>query len=318
MQLIQTWPEELRSRHDAHRAKGWRLFAVRDYEGSAAAFDAAYRALLDAQPPGRRYHKGESLLNKGLASMWAGAIDVAVEETLAAFIEDSASLAEENPKFEELDRPAAHNLVFTFNFAGVPLVQFAREVRAFINDGNLLPDPHGLLASENAPTTSEPVSGGSPERVLGDYRQPPDKRVFIAGWYGRLDGTLRPLGHHLAGLGYDGIIAADFGLPAGWGVDEIALSLLTDCHFAVFDVSESAGQVEEIAEVHETMRNPERVLAVFDLDHAPKPGISGGMSLAKLKRWGVEPIGYEDVAGLRRIVEHWLSGDVGVASSRAT
>lgn len=47
----------------------------------------------------------------GLALLWGGDRRRGLEETLAAFIEDAASLAEENPRFEELDRSAAHNRI---------------------------------------------------------------------------------------------------------------------------------------------------------------------------------------------------------------
>ena len=95
-------------------------------------------------------------------------------------------------------------------------------------------------------------------------------------------------------------------VPSGWGEDEIELSVLTNCHFAVFEVSESAGQIEEIADVPDTMKTPDRVMAVYDLRHAPTPGISRGQSLVKLDRWGVVPVGYDDVKGLKRQVEDWL------------
>jgi hypothetical protein len=48
------------------------------------------------------------------------------------------------------------------------------------------------------------------------------------------------------------------------------------------------------------------MLAVFDAAFAPGPRISGGMTMTKLDRWGVEPLPYRDLDGLRQIAASWL------------
>jgi hypothetical protein len=304
VQLIQQWPDDLHRGHDELLVDAWRRFAAGDFDGAARQFEAAYRLILRAQPSGSRYHKGEALHNWGLALLWGGERQRGLEETLAAFVEDAASLAEEDRRPQELDRPAAHNLVYVFGLAGPPLAQFAAQVRGFISSGRLLPDPHVLLET---PSAKRAATGppGAPPRDVGSFLAPPQRRVFIGGWYGRLS-TLRELGEHLDVIGYDGAIVADFGVPAGWGEDEIELAVLTNCHYAVFDVTESAGQIEEIADVPETMRSPTRVMAVFDVRDRPKPGISRGQTLVKLARWGVSPVGYADAVELKTLVEAWL------------
>ena len=306
MQLIQQWPDALRARHDAISVDGWQRFAVGDFEGAARAFESAYRLVLGEQPEGQRYHKGEALHNRGVALLWGGDRQRGLEETLAGFIEDAASLAEENPRFEELDRPAAHNLIYVFGLAGPPLAAFALQVRSEIGSGRLLPDPHALLATPAATEAATPPTGAPVPRTIGTLDSLPERRVFIGGWYGRLVDTLRPLADYLVTIGYDGLMAADFGVPSGWGEDEVMFPLLTSAQRAIFEVSESAGQVEEIADVPETMRTPQRILAVFDRANAPKPGISRGQTLAKLERWKVEPLGYGDLEELKRIVRGWL------------
>lgn len=307
MQLIQSWPDTLRAEHDELSGAAWRQFQAGDYEAAETGFRRAYELVLAAQPQGQRYHKGEALHNLGIALAWAGRSNEGLRETLAAFIEDAASLAEEQPNLLELDRPAAHNLVYVFGLAGPPLAIFARQVRALVISGRLLPDPHSILASPAATEAATPPAGTNPPRLVGHFTQPPERRVFIGGWYGRLEGTLQPLQDHLGELGYDAVVAADFGIPAGWGEDEIELSLLTNCHYAIFEISESAGQVEEIADVPETMRTPKRIFAAYDINHAPKPGISRGQTLVKLDRWKVEPVGYSDLEDLKRAAETWLA-----------
>jgi hypothetical protein len=225
-----------------------------DFEAAAREWRAAWQVLADAQPPGKRYHKGQSLHNEGLAHLFAGRRAEALNATLAALIEDAASLAEENPLPLELDRPAAHNLVYVFGLPGPVVADLGRQIRSLISRGVLIPDPAAVVSAEPVLAIATAPVPASPLRTPGEFSGPPERRVFIGGFYGRLDTTIRPLRDHLASLGYDTVVAADFRTPPDWGDDEVALALLHMCHFAIFDVSESAGQVEEIADVPETMR----------------------------------------------------------------
>ena len=306
MQLIQHWPEDLRERHDALSNDARLHLSAQEFALAAQGFEAAYRLVLAAQPKGRRYHKGESLCNVGLALNWLGRGEEALRATLAAFVEDAASLAEESPGFDELDRTAAHNLVYVFGIGGGSLIQLALHVRALIGSGRLLPDPYAILGADTALVASTPSAGSGTPRTVGSIEVPPERRVFIGGNYGRLVVTYRPLRDRLGTWGYDGLLAADFGIPDGWGEDEIELALLTNCHYAIFEVSESGGQIEEVADVPETMKNATRVLAVFDCNQAPEPGISRGQTLVKLARWGVKPCGYRDLDELAGIAHSWL------------
>jgi len=322
------WPPGLSAEHRRISDSAWQLFRAAEYRGAAEGFDVAYRVLISRQPEGRRFHKGESLHNKGLALMWAGDTRGALSATLAAFVEDAASLAEEDPRPVELDRPAAHNLVHVFSLAGPQLATFAVHVRQLVIEHLALPDPYQIVFDYEVehlrprggclfalfPAADileerwsvERVSEAIPLRIPGVFSAPPGRRVFIGGWYGRIDETLRPLRDHLTSIGYDGVIAGDFATPAGWGQDEVAKGLMGLCHYGVFEVSESAGQVEEVAFTPDTMRSPNRMVAVFDRRRGLQPGISAGMTLEKLNRWGIEQVGYEDVDGLKAFVKKWL------------
>lgn len=127
----------------------WPGLASGDHEAAATLFREAYEVLSAAQPDGRRYHKGEALHNWGLALLWSGDIEGGLRETLAAFIEDASSLAEENPIAEELGRPAAHNLVYAFGLAGPALAAFGRAVRARVPD---LGRSHDRQSSTGSPS----------------------------------------------------------------------------------------------------------------------------------------------------------------------
>ena len=177
MYLIQEhlWPglaREYRSR----QAAAWERLQAGEHEASAALFREAYEVLLHAQPDGHRYHKGEALHNWGLALLWSGDIEGGLRETVAAFVEDAASLAEESPIPEELGRPAAHNLVYAFGLAGPALAAFGRAVRTHITSGQQLPDP----------TSCSPRPR---ERRSSRHASPPRRPLYLRGfghpWSGR-------------------------------------------------------------------------------------------------------------------------------------
>ena len=307
MHLIQEhlWPG-LAFEYRARQSAAGELLSEGRFDEAAAGFENAYRFLRDAQPEGRRYHKGEALHNWGLALFWAGRVQDALRETVAAFIEDAASLAEEDPRFLELDRPAAHNLVFVFGIAGIPLANFGRYVRQFVSAGNPLPDPHVLLATPPAEAAQDGRTDTPSLRIIGQLRASPERAVFIGGWYGRLDTHLRPLRDRVDAIGYDGVVAADFIPPHGWRDDDVALALMGICHYGIFDLTDPAGQMVEIRELSDRKKHPSRTFAVFDARETDRPRVSGGMTLAALADYGILPVGYSDIEHLGRLVGGWL------------
>lgn len=306
MQLIQEpdWPSLAGLYHGLQSEAGHQLLA-RDFEAAAAGYEKAYRSLLDAQPEGRRFHKGEALHNWGLALLWLGRTEEARQRTLEAFVEDAASLAEENSRNEELDRPAAHNLVYVFGFAGPALVFLSRVVRDYVQGGNLLPDPRPFLESTFRVVPPPPPSLGG-LKIIGQHRLSPECRVFIGGGFLHLDSHLRPMRDIVDGLGYEGVIAADYGVPHDWRDDDVAFGLMHQCHYGLFDLSAPASQMVEITNLPDRRHNPTRTMTVWDRRISDKPAVSHGMVLSRLKDWGVEPVPYDDIAELSDLLEKWL------------
>lgn len=306
MQLIQEpdWPSSA-GLYRSVLIEAGQLLNAGDFEAAAAGYERAYRALLDAQPDGRRFHKGEALHNLGLALLWMGRTDEARQRTLEAFIEDAASLAEESPHYEELDRPAAHNLVYVFGFAGQALSFLSRFVRDYVQGGHLLPDPRPFLESTIRVVSPPPAPPGG-LRIIGQHRLPPEYRVFVGGGFAHLDSHLRPMRDIVDALDYEGIVAADFGVPHGWRDDDVALGLMHQCHYGLFDLSDAAGQMVEIAALPDRKHNPARTMTVWDRRLTPKPAVSYGMVLSRLEDWGVKPIRYGDIAELQDLVARWL------------
>jgi hypothetical protein len=307
MQLIQepNWPS-LSREHRALLATAGQALAKGDFGAAAEGYERAYRLLLTNQPERFRFHKGEALHNWGLALLWQERTQEAVERTLEAFVEDAASLAEENPRFEELDRPAAHNLVYVFGLSGRLLGDLATTVRAHIANGGLLPDARSYLSSVlHLRVTASAPAPGQP-RIIGQHRLPPERRVFVGGGFAHLDTHLRPIRDIVDSLDYEGVVAADYGVPHGWRSDDVALGLMHTSHFGVFDLSDPAGQMVEIAELPDRKHDPVRTLAVWDTRVSQHPAVSYGMIQERLADWEVVPVPYKDMSELDAIITSWL------------
>jgi hypothetical protein len=307
MYLIQEhlWPglaREYRSR----QAAAWERLQAGEHEASAALFREAYEVLLHAQPDGHRYHKGEALHNWGLALLWSGDIEGGLRETVAAFVEDAASLAEENPIAEELGRPAAHNLVYAFGLAGPALAAFGRAVRTHIVSGQQLPDPHVLLATPAGKALLATRVATTTTTLLERLRSSVERSVFVGGGYAHIDSHIRPMRDVVNGLGYDAIVPADVDAPPDWRSDHWALTLLAFCERVVIDGTDPAGQQVEAYMLLDRQLRPDRTLVVFDSQLTDRVRLSGGMNLEKLEAYGIHAQPYDGIEDAGRIIRAWL------------
>ena len=260
-----------------------------------------------AQPDGHRYHKGWAYHNRGLLHLINGDRKDALSFTVCGFLEDVLSRAEESPKvLDELSRPSAQNLVFAFAIPGPVVADCARSIRLAVDGGRLVQDPEDLLdfpAVHRMVSTAPALHG---KRIPGLFGSLMEDRVFVGGYYGngRLDNVLRAIATHLDSMALDGVVAADFVIPEGMGMDEHALMLLGNCHRAIFDFSEGGGQEQEFASLPDTMRG--RTLVV--VENGSPADVSGGMTLEKARRWGIEPREYSDIDELTAMIDRWLGG----------
>jgi hypothetical protein len=312
MKLIQghEYSAEFAAGERATQAEAHRLWLEGDFSGAVEAAEAACRYLLDRQPDGRRFHKGWSLHQLGLYLLFLNNGPGALEATFLAFAEDAMSLAEEqHDRLLELGRPAAHNLVYVFGIPGPPIADCARMIRTLIEQGELFADPHDLLRVRPVAKLLDLAPAKTGRRIPGLFMSRPEDRVWIGGSYknGRLDGVLRAVRNHVDGLGFDGVIAADFSIPVQMGVDEHAIHLMTSCRRAFFDITLSGGETDEIAELADTLRT--RTLAVYDATVEGAPNVSKGMTLEKLHRWGIEPVPFADMDELLSLITTWLQKD---------
>jgi hypothetical protein len=308
MILIDTWPAALGARHERYRREAIAALNRRDFAAAQAAWTAAVKVLARAQPKGQRYHKGESLHNVGLARLYAGDERGALETTLCAFIEDALSRAEESPlHLDELERPAAHNLVYVFAVPGPVVADLSRWVRRLVASGEVVRDPASLLGRPEVVYVLGTAPATTGKRIPGIFNSPMDRRVFVGGFYGGglLASVLVPIRDEARAAGFDGVLADDFSIPAGMGTDEHALMLLANCRRAIFDFTERGGQEIEFDRLADTMRD--KTLVVYDARVADAPKVSGGMTFPKLARWGITPTPFRDEPELRGIVRTFLT-----------
>jgi hypothetical protein len=309
MRLIQQpdWPADLARTYDHDMLAAGLALKAGERAAALEDLEKAYRTLLEAQPEGRRFHKGGSLHDAGLQRMYLGDGRGALEYTLMAFVEDALSLAEEQPRLEELDRPAAHNLVYVFAVPGPALATLAVWIRRVVGFGWYVPDPAEFLKRPELRDVLSLAAAHSGKRIPGLFGSPVEKRVFVGGYYGEglLDTTLRPIRDHVDHLGYDGILVDDFSIPAEMGTDEHSIMLLLSSYFAIFDFTHRGGQEEEFGKLPDTMRK--RALVIYDARAPGAPNVSGGMTKEKMTRWAVEAEGFNSTAEMLQTVETFLT-----------
>jgi hypothetical protein len=224
------------------------------------------------------------------------------------FIEDALSRAEESPAhMDELDRPASHNLVYVFAVPGPVVADYARWIRLKVASGAAVRDPATLLADPHTDYLLKTAPASTGKRIPGIFNSPMERRVFVGGFYGDglLDRILKPVRDEANAAGYDGVLADDFSIPAGMDIDEHALMLLASCRHAVFDFTERGGQEDEFGHLPDTMKS--RSLVVYDIRVPGAPKVSGGMTISKMKRWGISARPFADEADLKTIVRNFLA-----------
>jgi hypothetical protein len=307
MYLVQEhlWPG-LAYEYRARQSAGWHQFLAGEHQVAAALFRDAYQLLLESQPEERRYHKGEALHNWGLALLWSGEVEAGLRETLAAFIEDAASLAEENPVFEELGRPAAHNLVYAFGVSGPALAAFGLTVRAHITAGSPLPDPHVLLVTPAAEALIAARTATAPTSLIERLRASVQRAVFVGGGYAHIDTHVRPMRDVVNKLGYDGVVVADTEAPPDWRSDHWSITLLYFCTFVIIDGSDPAGQQVEVHRLVDRQLRPDRTLILFDTALADRVQLSGGMNMEMLEAYGIHAHPYLGIEDAAQIIRRWL------------
>ena len=146
------------------------------------------------------------------------------------------------------------------------------------------------LAEPEAPTESEP----------GMFSMPWEKRVFVGGSYKEI-AILGEIKDTVRAQGYEPVLARDFKFPEGL-IHHHSLMLLHECKYAVFDLSQEAGQLMEI----ERLRDYDvEGLIVYQSVPGEEPKITE-MLRTLLKSEKMEPRPYENMSQLHHYITDFL------------
>jgi hypothetical protein len=260
--------------------------------------------MVDRQPPDRRFHKGLPLHNMGLAKWLARDQQAAFQYTLEAFVEDALSRGEESPDVpDELERPAANNLLWLFE---VPLPHVARlsaQIRLAQAGGRLYRTARDALDAIGAGIRPRPpvAAGPPPIRIPGQFTSRWRDRVFVGGAY-EVIAALRDIGGVVRSKGRDAVMAFEFEI-APEDAHHHALMLLHECRAAIFEVSVEAGQLIELERTRDYMITDVLVLYQGTAGHTKH---LSGMVSALLGRLRIEPVLYADNSELAGIIGPWV------------
>lgn len=282
-----------------------------------------YEWMLDAQSQGRRIHKGGPLMSVGSAYLAGDEPDQAFSWVLWAFVEDVLSRAEESPgSIDEVGRPAAMTLLFTFGVPGPALVDLAVRLRHRVVGRVLWQRPEealrveplqGLQAEVVARQSAQAqaaieqvVEAAAPVaqwRVPGLFGTQYEERVFIGGSYGVGSmGSLLTIRDNLRADGFDGVLAAEFKRLGRTPETDYgdALLLLRSCKWAVFEVSERSGQLHEVQDAV-SLGMSGRVLMVRAVA-SPRPS---AMTTGAAKQLATKVRTYVGPSDLQEVVRNW-------------
>ena len=206
--------------------------------------------LLDAQPVGKRYHKGHSLHNIGVATFQLGDQQGALNYFVLAYIEDLLS----QPEGEEdnADAAPAGRTVRDGYHLHPGLIQALKElIKDTKKRGVVVQDPEQILKEldqklpEFVATKAETPPRDEKPRKPGQFRSEWKDRVFVGGSYSTHIAEILRIGKICEELGFDPVIASRFETEPN-RVHHHALMLLHECRRAIFEVSDDVGQLMEI------------------------------------------------------------------------
>ena len=230
--------------------KSQALLETRRYIEALKGFEKMYKALLDSQPAGRRYHKGYALHNMGAATLFLGMPQKALKSFLLAYVEDLLSQNEgEEDKADAL--PAGNTLSGYYLVDASVLLALKTLARDSKTSGSVIQDPQQLVGRLDK-TTSEYLSGKTkaltvkePLRKPGQFQSEWKDRVFVGGSHSNHIAEISRIGDICAELGFDPVVASKFETPTD-KVHHHSLMLLHECKTAIFEVSDDVGQLMEI------------------------------------------------------------------------
>jgi len=232
------------------------LAAGKKYDEATKAYRDLYELLSNNQPSDGRYHKGYPLHNIGYILLRQGKSREALHYFVLAYIEDLLSeMKGEEDKADET--PAGRVLHQAYRVKN----EFFRSLKDIVIHkkelGAIVKDPEQVL-TEFAQQPQQTITSMAQElppppleekRLPGIFEKPWEVRVFIGGSYKEI-AIINEIRRRVTEKGYEPVVASDFEIPEDL-VHHHSLMLLHECKYAIFDLSQEAGQLMEIERVRD-------------------------------------------------------------------
>ncbi|MFC2059847.1 tetratricopeptide repeat protein [Chloroflexota bacterium] len=245
-------PPELQKELDDTAGKYSICIHTQQYDAALSIItDLRDRMLAWQKEYGKRFHKGYPLHNIGYALYLQNKHEEAVKYFILAYIEDLISADNED---EADSTPAGQTLLHGYKLDQKLLKPLKQTVLEFRNQDKEILEPEEVLheLEKSIPQYEKGIEESKvepkerPKRKFTIFCTEWGKRVFIGG-SGKQTTTIDNMRDTVEKLGYDAIVAVDFDMPCGMaGVYHKCLTLLHCCKYAIFDLSEHAGQLLEI------------------------------------------------------------------------
>lgn len=300
-------PPDLNQRFQGMWLANGSLVSSRQYDEARSGFKNIYKMLLDKQPDKSRYHKGHVLHQIGIILVESGNPSEALRYFILAYIEDLLS-AKRGEEDKADDTPAGRTLRGGYTVNEAALRQLKDIVREEKSSGLVIQDPESVLTklAQGKSPADITQSMSTPDlevgkRKPGEFELDWEKRVFVGGNYSSHLSEINDIKRVCHEMGYDPVIALEFETPQKL-LHHHALMLLHECSKAIFEVTDTAGQLMEIERLRDYGYKQKDVLIVSQADaHLT------GMLTPLLNAEGYEVHRYSCNSELIKLVKGFLS-----------
>lgn len=250
--LPQDLPSDLLEKYRETETEFFRIYQT-DPTRAFSIWKKLYKEVLSRQSEERRFHKGGEVHNMGISKLVLHSYGEAMKYFMLGFIEDVLSIQDESGNTPE-QAPGALNLKNLFNFDQSDFDLIKEAIADVTRKKGVIQNPEDVIKKLSeysnfqeiqlkAKKFASVIEWGkySISRIDGDW----EKRVFIGGDYLLRSYIIEVIKPVVLEQGYTPIIAGEFQTPKEL-TRRLALLLLHNCKYAIFDISTKGGHLMEI------------------------------------------------------------------------
>ena len=299
-------PEQAQRELDDMAKKFLICIHTQAYDDALETMRSLYKRMLDWQREyGKRFHKGYAIHNIGYTLFLENKHQEALKYFISAYIEDLLSADDEN---QADSTPAGQTLLLGYRYNADVLNLLKQTVSKLKREAKIPLTPEEVVKQlvHSQPACEKDLEGKITVRLahrtlrkFTEFQSDWTKRVFIGG-SGGLHPIIELIRRKVAQLGYDPVVAIDFDMPNGMTIYHKCLALLHSCKYAIFDLSEQAGQLLELE------RAPEYGIKTLVVWPRAKEGSITEMLRSILDSRGITYKSYDDFSEMDSIFRSFL------------